>query len=306
MNLDGLIQTLLSLFLIMAVGFVAGRAGIFPAHFQRDLSTLVLKVALPCMVLAAALQAAEKPDVGMARDLVVLSVVGYGVLYVCGWALHRALFAPAHVKRLYLYATLFSNMGYIGYPVVAALFGQHMVIYTAISAMFYNVMTFTHGKSLMSGGTARESVWRALISPGLICSLLAIVLFFGSIRVPAFVTSALASVGNMTTPASMLVIGLSMATADLKKIFGIPRVYGYAALKMLAVPVVCWLVFRMICANEQAVALMTLICAMPVASSTVMFANEYEYEIEKATAVVFFTTVLCIVTIPVVVNLLFL
>ena len=302
MKLDGLIETLIVLFLILILGYMTGKKKLFSPSIAKDLSAMILSVTMPCLILGAALRSAGEPNIPRAILVLVASGITYLVLPFLGIAISYLFRVKPEERRLYQYMTTFSNVAYIGYPIVGALLGEEMIIYASISSLVFNLLNFTLGAHWMSGGREKQRAISVVLNPGVISSIVAIVFFFASVKFPEPLTKAIVDVGNMTTPLAMIVIGLNLAQSNPRVIFGQPKMYAYVLVRMFCIPPLLWLGYRLCIGEAQLVALMTVIGALPIATAGVLFANRFDYQVEEMTAGVFLSTLLCLASIPLLVQ----
>ena len=138
--------------------------------------------------------------------------------------------------------TVFSNIGFIGYPIMKAIFGNDSVFNTSLFGMVFNIMLFTLGVYLIGIGQQGNNKlnFMNLITPGVICSFLALFLYLMHIRAPMIVTDFTGMVGDMTTPLAMIIIGVTLGAMNIKKVFNELRVYVYTLVKQLILPIIAY------------------------------------------------------------------
>ena len=290
---------MMCLFLMIALGYGAAKWKIVSPTISNGLSGMVVKITCPAMVLASVMTA--KPE-GTMKDIFMvflLSVVMYIIFPIIGIGLNFIMRVPQQDKRLYIFMTTFSNVAFMGFPVVNAIYGETGVFFTAIFNLTFNLFVFTFGVALMSGKSGKEAVsWKSLLNPGIVAAVVAILIFALKIPVPSIISTTCNTVGSMTTPLAMIVIGSSLATVPIKEVFNEYRLYPYTILKQAAAPVLIWLAFRNIIADHMILAITVIVAAMPVAATTVMFSKQYGQDDVKAAKGVFITTLVSIITIP--------
>lgn len=290
---------MMCLFLMIALGYGASKWKIVSSEMSSGLSAMVVKITCPAMVLASVMTA--KPE-GTMKDIFMvflLSVAMYIIFPLIGVALNFITRVPQQDKRLYIFMTTFSNVAFMGFPVVNAIYGETGVFFTAIFNLTFNLFVFTFGVVLMSGKSGKSAVSvKSLLNPGIIAAIVAILLFSFKIPVPDIISTTCSTVGSMTTPLAMIVIGSSLATVPLREVFSEYRLYPYTILKQGAAPVLIWLVFRNFITDPMILAITVIVSAMPVAATTVMFSKQYGQDDVKAAKGVFITTLVSIITIP--------
>lgn len=299
MNIMVVFNQMMCLFLMIALGYGVGKWGIISPQMSGGLSSMVVKITCPMMVLSSVMTA--KPE-GTMQEIFMVFVLSIGLYIIfpfLGLLLNFVVRTPKKDKRLYIFMTTFSNVAFMGFPVINAIYGETGVFFTAIFNLTFNLFVFTFGVVLMSGKSSKEGISiKSLLNPGILAALAAIVIFALQIPVPTIITTVCSSVGSMTTPLAMLVIGSSLSTIPLKEVFSELRLYPYTILKQGVAPVFIWFIFKNFITNPMILAITVIVSAMPVAATTVMFSKEYGQDDVKAAKAVFITTLFSIITIP--------
>jgi predicted permease len=187
-------------------------------------------------------------------------------------------------------------VGFMGYPVARALYGEIGVFYTSIVNLVFSTMVWTYGILLYN--SKGKFNYKSLTNIGTISSLLGIMLFLLQISIPGPVLSALDLTGKMTTPLSMLLIGALIANVNIKELFSDWKVYWTSFIKLLVIPIVTALLLKLLNYNTMVISICTIMAAMPSAATNAIFAKEFDVNPTFASIGVFITTLLCIVTLP--------
>ena len=299
-----LFSQMVVLFILMGIGCLCYKKGIITDEVSKKLSAIVVNIANPAMVLTGCM-GDEKIE---GRELMITGVI---IVLVYAALLLLALIIPMllHVEKksrgTYQAMTVFSNIGFMGFPVVAALYGNGALLYAALFTIPYNILIYTYGVSAMSTkedkGEKKSSLSLGKIfNIGVIACIITIVVYFFQIPVPAFVKSTTTHLSNLTAPLSMMVIGASLATIDLKKLFTDGKLLLFAAIKLLIIPIAGMLVIRGFVTNEVICGVCMVMLATPVGSMTAMLAQQYDGDYEMASRGVALTTILSVVTMPIV------
>lgn len=204
---------------------------------------------------------------------------------------------------LYVFMTVFSNIGFIGYPIMKAIFGNDSVFHTSLFGMVFNIMLFTLGVYLIGIGQQGNNKlnFKNLITPGVICSFLALILYLLHIRAPKIITDFTGMVGDMTTPLAMIIIGVTLGAMNIKDVFNELRVYIYTIIKQLTFPVIAYPAIAFLIKDSYLRGLTLIMLSMPVGSSAVLFTNKYGGDSGLAAKTIFMTTLISVFTIPLVV-----
>ena len=291
-----LIQMLM-IFGVVLVGFVAARLGVWGAGLSRQLAVYVINVSMPCLILASVMGRGLVFEADEVLTLVLVSLLNY-VLLIGGAFLVSALWKVGDARRgLQRFMLSFGNVSFIGFPVVAAIFGERAVFYASVLNIPFNLLIFTVGVSFITGGQngGNRLGWKLFFSPCVVASIIAIVL-------------ALAQwfhlLGDMTTPCALLIIGASLSQIPVRDMLGTRFVYGISALRLLFVPMVVAGVFRLLGIDPFVSSVAVVLSAMPVATNGVMFCLQYGRDERVMTQGLFISTLFSVLSIPALVALL--
>ena len=201
--------------------------------------------------------------------------------------------------------TVFSNIGFMGFPVISALYGSGALLYAALFMIPYNVLIYTYGISAMSIGKKigeKKGSWNPgrIFNIGVVACVLTIIIYLTGIRLPEFVEKTVTNLSNLTAPLSMMVIGASLATFDLKKLFLDARLLVFSMIKLLMIPVIGMLIIKQFVSSEMICGVCMVMLATPVGSMTAMLAQQYDGDYEMASKGVALTTILSVATMPLV------
>ncbi|WP_209346494.1 AEC family transporter [Flavonifractor sp. AGMB03687] len=284
-----------TMFIMMAVGFVLAKLGKLTPASIPQLTNLLLNAVLPCM-LVDSLQIERTPALLGAMGYTSLLVA---VLYLLYCLLSMPLFRrqpPATGKAL-RFGVLYGNVGFMGLPLVQMVLGDHAMVYGVINLIIFNIYNWSQGVVLM-GGRKQVSLKQAVLNPGIIGTITAMVLFLCGITLPPMVGNAVSFLGSMNTPLAMVIIGAQMASADWKAVFRNRSILAAALLKLIAMPLLTALVLYPIHPEPDLYCTLVLLVAVPTASITAMFAQRYNQDVATSAQLVTFTTLLSILTLP--------
>ena len=300
-------EVMLTLFVIVIVGYGAGKLGYMGGTFDKRLSKLVIDITCPALILSSAMTG-ELPDRRFILPLLGISVLTYAVLMVVALLLPRFLTRQKNEEGIIGFALMFGNVGFMGYPVVASIFGHQAVFYAAVLNVVNTFAVFTIGTMLVTGGegTTREKFNRKVLysTPMLSAYLAMLIVALGIDQVPAFVSQPLTMMGNITVPAALLIIGSSMSHLSLRTMLGTPTVYATTLLRLALLPVAIHFLCTALGFDPFVVGINTVVIAMPVATYGTILCLRYGRDTTLIAEVTFITTLLSMLTIPLLVILL--
>ena len=229
------------LFAVGATGYAAKRLNLMDEDFDKKFSKLILNTALPALILASVLTAETLPSATKILWTAGVSCASYVVLVAIGFSITAALRVPDGRKGVFRFMMVFGNTGFIGFPVTAAVFGAEALIYTTVFNLAFNALVFTLGVWMLATdnkyGVKIKMSPKSFLSPCIVASVASIALAFAGIHGVPVLGEALDTLGSLTTPAAMLIIGSSLANVPARQLVGGPRLMapvGRASARMAA------------------------------------------------------------------------
>ncbi|RGR57508.1 AEC family transporter [Dorea formicigenerans] len=299
-----LLQQMGILFVYMMIGYVACKKEYFDQEFGKKLSWLVVNVANPMLAISAVVNNEEQIAKKDFYVTVLLAICFYAFFLILAQILPRLIGVQKSDIGVYKMMTTFNNIGFMGFPVIAAVYGNGALIYAVPFSIMFNILCYTWGIQTLCGGGERGN-WKRIINIGTISGIISIVLFFMQIPVPKMICSLSAGLSNLTGPLSMLVIGISIAAMELKDLFTDVKLLKFALIKLLAVPVAAMLLVCQVIDNRLICEVFLVMMATPAASMCAMLSQQYGGDYELAAKGVALTTILSVVTMPIVSEIVF-
>ncbi len=293
-----IVSQLFKMLVILLVGIFCCRIGLVSPEGSRCISNLLLNIVNPCLIITV-----------YQTDYDEALVAGLLVSFAAAVASHiiAILISTLLIRRnsssdfpLERYAAVYSNCGFIGIPLIGSVLGNEGVFYLTAYMTVFNLLTWTHGLSLMKGNFRLRNLRDGILSPMVLSTVLAMLLFFVQFKIPGSLLDSMNYIADMNTPLAMMIAGFSVAHSNLKKICTDLRIYRVAVLKLLVIPLAV-LVFLSLLPLDSTVAYTTLIAsACPTATTITMMSILYNKNHTYASELFSFTTVLSILTIPVI------
>ena len=295
---------MLSLLIIVLVGYVSHRCNLMGGDFDKRLSAFIIDVTSPCLILSSVFG-----DVFPDRSLILpLLCVGFSTyVFLLGLALIFSRFLGHNdVERgLFSFMVMFANVGFLGYPVAASIFGPQAVFYASLLNMPNTLFIFVFGTAFIKGGSAslRNFDWHLLFTPAMLACYVAIVIVaLGIDNVPKVIAQPITFIGNITVPGALLIIGSSMAAINLGSAFSSARVYAVSVIRLALVPLALFTIFHFVALfipiDPLVININTVIIGMPVASYGTMFCLRYGRDDTLMVQATMLSTLLSAVSIP--------
>ena len=296
---------MLTLFAVVVVGYVAGKLDYMGGTFDKRLSKLVIDITCPALILSSAM-GGDLPDRRYILPLLGISIFTYLVLTGLALLLSRFVARREEDKGIVGFAMIFGNVGFMGYPVVASIYGHQAVFYAAVLNVVNTFAVFTIGTMMVTGGegTTQERFNKKVLysTPMLSAYLSMLVVALGIDNIPEFVSQPLTMIGNITVPAALLIIGSSMSHLPLRALLGNATVYITTLLRLVLLPIGMFFLCRALGFDAFSTSINTVVIAMPVATYGTILCLRYGRDTTLMAEVTFITTLLSMVTIPLLVS----
>lgn len=299
-----LFNKILSLFLIMLVGFVIVRLGMLKSEESRSLSVLSLYLICPFTILNA-FQIDCTPDIRAGFILAVAAAVVYHAVII---AAMRLLKKPLKLDAVERASVIYSNAGILVIPLVTAMLGAEWVIYTCAFNAVQIILQWTHCRPLLSGDT-HVDVRKLLLNINMIAIFLGVLIFFTGFRFPGPVADAMDSISAMIGPVGMLISGMLIGGMNFKEVLSFKRAWLIVALRLVVVPLLAMLALKYsgaasLVPNGQTILLITLLaCSTPSGATVTQMAQVYQGDARYACSINVISTICCIATLPLIVAL---
>lgn len=293
-------EVMMTLFAIMIVGYVAGRLGYLGGEFDKKLSSLVINFTCPALILSSAMTG-ELPDRQLILPLLGISLLTYIILSGVALWLPHFLTRKKEDEGVVGFALMFGNVGFMGYPVVASIFDHQAVFYAAVLNVVNTFAVFTIGTILINGdlGEGKHFQKKVLYSAPMLSAYMAmLIVAFGIDNVPGIISQPLTMIGNITVPAALLIIGSSMSQLSARTMLGDLTVYATTIFRLLLIPVGFYFLCNAVGFNSYVVNINTVVIAMPVATYGTILCLKYNRDTTLITEVTLITTLLSMITIP--------
>lgn len=293
------ISQVIILSIIMMVGVFARKKDIITKETNKSLSDLLVNITLPFLLVSSFNYEYSGEMITKAKIIFIYSFIIHLMLFIV--SKFFVLRFPKKSKKVLRFGIMFSNSGFMGYPVLEGLFGKLGIFYGAIFNIPFNIFMLSVGMMIYTDKKDLKTLKSVLVHPGIIATIIGLVMFIFSIKLPYPIYTAVSVVGSMTTPLSMIIVGSMLAEVKFKEIFTGVAVYYLSFLRLIVVPFLTFLLLKSLNADKLLLHVSVIIEAMPVAVLASVFAEKYDADTSLASRSVFITTIISMITIPVVV-----
>ena len=287
-----LLQQTIIMFLLMMIGLLLSRRGMITEQGSRDLSNVLLYAVIPCVILRSYMSEFSVDKLRAMGISAVIAVIAFvasiGVAYLTR-------------HRIENFAVTFGNAGFIGIPLVTAVFGAEAAFYVVSYSTLVNLLQWTYGIVIISGKKETINLKMVFVNPVFISMVIGLILFVAQPTLPSVVTGTIGYIADANTALAMIILGFYLSKVRLRDLFASARLYVVSAVRLLVVPAVTVLIFLLFPFARGEITLITLIAAAtPVASSTAIFAQKFDQDYRQAVSYVCLSTILSVATLPLV------
>ena len=307
MDLSVLLSNLIGLFLLIGVGFFAVRTGILPAEASKPLTALLMKITVPATIVSSMLRPLDMGFLKMGASMLLVGMVILPLFSVVSLGLSRLFRVPDGRRGMWCFCATFCNSGFMGFPVALALFGEEGLALTVILSIPFNLMMYSIGAKMVCmdlprDGSAQAISWGKVIFSVINLSLVVgLFFYFTQIQLPQAVRGPLDYLAGVTTPLSMMITGMNLSQGKAGDIFRDRDILTAAGTRLLILPVLAWGLMRLVPGLSSLVLGAALLnFSMPSPAAAALLGEQYGGDTQTAVRAVFVSSLLCIVTIPLV------
>lgn len=309
MDIFVIVQQMLVLLCMMILGIIACKVNWIDDYSYGKLSKIVVNILNPCLMISGIMGKDAKPDGTSIVQNIILVFAYFALLILVSKPIVKLLRVKKSAGNVYQLMLIFSNIGFMGIPVITSIYGTGAMIYIVFYNIAYNTLLYSYAFYVASdngdaeGGKQSFSL-KNFANPGFIACFVTIFIYLTGWTFPDSVGSFFSYVGNSVVPFSMFLIGASFVQNGKKEFFTDIKIYLFMAIKMLVIPIAAAIAIRYIPGvkdwNPTMLGIFILMLSMPVGSMIVMISKQCGADDVEATKGGIFTTLLSVVTIPIV------
>lgn len=300
-----LFEKMAMLVILLALGYLCARMKLVGPEFNKGLSKLVMNLFLVAMILSSVinkdteLSGSEALTGFLMLALMVIICVGIGFISP------TVLRIKDGDRGMYRMLVSFMNNGFMGFPLVAAIYGDGAVFFASLSNIPFNLLLYSVGiMFLRENGQGEKFKLKDAINAPMVATLVAAVIFVFKIPIPTIIDDTIDTVAAATVPLSMMCIGLSLGSVSLKDAFVHPRLYGLSLMRLVVAPLVVWFVMHFFVTNSIILGTIVVLSSCPSAVVCTILCIENGRDGIESSEAVFLSTVLSMITIPLLVSVL--
>ncbi|OFI05365.1 putative transporter YfdV [Clostridium acetireducens DSM 10703] len=300
--MTNVINQVIMLTIIMGVGFYSRKKAFINKEVSKGLSDILMNVTLPMLIISSFNFDYSKELANNIKWMVAYSILAHVILII----MSKLFFCKFNKNKrsILRFICIFSNYGFMGYPILESLYGKVSIFYASIYGIAFNVFSLSYGIVLLTGKKDSDAFKNVITHPGIISVFIGLILFLFSIKLPICIGKAINIVGDMTVPLSMIIIGAMLADANFKEVFSDFSLYYLCMVRLIVIPFLTLLLLKTLNINKLILNILVILQAMPGAAITGVFAEKYNADTVLASKAVFITTLFSIITIPLIATIL--
>lgn len=302
-NMATAAQQVIILYILVAVGFLADRFHIFGQETAKKSNDFLFYIITPAVIVQSFMSMEFSAQT--AGRFLLAFVLMAGTITV-GIFLAMPFFNKSgNNSAVFKYAVSYGNMGYMGLPLCYAILGSEGVFYCSAGVVAFNIISFTHGISLMTKGSEKSgfSAKKLILNPGMISVLIGLPLFVLGVKLPEIIQVPVNHIASLNTPLAMVFLGTYIANSDLKQMFKEKENYLVMLLKLIVLPLIMFGIFKACGISGKLLTACMISASVPSATNTVMFAAKYGKDTGTASKTVALSSVVSVLTMPVMIAL---
>lgn len=309
MNITIVLQQMIIIFFLIGLGFLLFHTKQLSETTSQQISGLIVNLTNPATLICSAFNDGPKVDYHTLITAFLVFIVIYIFLVIAGILIPLILKVPRKYHYSYKMLTVFGNVGFIGIPLASAVLGPESLIFVSINNLIFNMVIYTYGITLLekagqeqTGQKTDKSSFslKKIINAGTISAVLTIVFYMIDLPIPVVLSTTLSYIGKSTTLLSMLVLGVSIAQMSVKTTFTNPKLYLFVLIRQILIPIACLFLLRNLISDRLLTDSAVLLLTVPAGNMSLMFSKQMELEADTISQGILLTTILCLITIPVV------
>ncbi|MEN8906588.1 MAG: AEC family transporter [Clostridiales bacterium] len=287
----------LILFIILIIGFISRKFKILNVETNKSLTEFLVNVTIPFTIISSFNQKYPHSAMLNAGKIFLLSFLIHGISIIIGKIVTKN-FKPT-TKNVLWFVIIFSNCGFMGFPIMESIYGKIGIFYSSIYIIPFNLFLWTIGQIIFSETKDKKMMKKAILNPGIIAVFLGLIIFIIPYDMPFVATNVFELMGSLTSPLSMIIIGSMLASINVKDIFSDISVYYGSVIRLFLMPFIFLILFKIIGISGIVLGVCIISTAMPAAANTVIFSEKFGGDSLLASKIVFLSTAISIITIPI-------
>lgn len=291
------------IFLLLLIGYFCRKKKIIGESFMEDFAGFLTRIIIPCFVISS-LQIEYTPALFREGATVFIACVMMHLWgLVVGWLSFRVLRVPQKAKGIWIFSNMFANIGFMGIPVIAMIFGGNSVFYCTFGTFAFNIMSYTLGAVVLQKCSDnpdgnKVNMKKLLQAPVNVATVVGLLFFVLNIRLPGPMRDTVNMVGGMLSPLAMIYIGGILGKFNFKEMFSEKWAYPVSFFRLIFIPLSSYIILKPFIHNQLILGVIVVGLSTPIGAFCAILAAEFGADEALASKYIFVSTVLCIFTMP--------
>lgn len=295
------LKQVITIFLLMIVGFICKKVDFIHEVTVKDLTNLLLYIVSPCLIINSfATTSFSKKSFKMFALALVVSGILFGLnILISNLIFHHE--KDPQRSAVFKYSTVYSNAGFMGIPLVQVFLGAKGVFFSTPFLVIYNLLMWSHGIGLFKKDkqtNLRHQVKSLIFNPNIIAAIVGVIIYLARISLPNIIHTPITSLAAINTPLSMIVIGSNLSEISLKEVFNNRKCWQGTFIRNLLIPVISIEILKLFTLSKTAFLALTIMMSCPVAGVVVLFSILNNYDVKFPTKLLCLSTIVSVITIP--------
>nr|WP_300004655.1 AEC family transporter [Tissierella sp.] len=302
------LQSVSVLFLLIVVGFIVGRVNIISLSGQKELSNFVLKVTMPATIILALQFEFTKERFTIATHIIAIAIVAYLAMILLAKFMRRFYKLDEAQRDIAETGMVLPNTSFMGYPIVLSLLGEEALFYAVLgTGLIFEIVGWTYGAYMINRSTGgdfkKNLVKNILFSPGIVSIIIGFSLFIFSITIPEPINTTMRLLSGATSPLAMIVVGILLSRSNIKECLTNTKLYFISITRLLIFPMLLFFGLKMFGFTGMKIIIPVMMLSTPTAAYVAIFAGNANNNTKLASQIVFVSSLLSLITIPIMVYL---
>ncbi len=298
----------LVIFMLIVIGYWTVKTELVTPKGHQDLTNLLLYIFLPCTLIRTFQIPFERSVFGDALMIFLMMCGIYLAATLLAITISRRIASDTQKQAVLVLGMVLPNVSFMGYPIIEAILGSEYIFYAVMGNIAFEIISWSIMVNLLVKSTGirtdKNFVQRLASTPAIISIALGLTIYLSPWRIPETIFSTVNLLGNAMTPVAMLIVGMSLAKADLKKVFFQKELYLVSFIRLVVIPLLVIAALRFFAVDGILLSIPIILISMPSAGYTSILAGKFGADPTFAAEIVTICTLLSLVSIPLVLTLL--
>lgn len=302
------LQSVSVLFLLIVIGYIVGKMNIISVSGQRELSNFVLKVTMPATIILALQFEFTRERFAIATNIIGIAAFAYLGMIVLSKVIRNIYDLDEAQRDIVETGMVLPNTSFMGYPIVLSLLGEEALFYAVLgTGLIFEIVAWTYGSSMINRSTGvdfrKNIVKNIVLSPGILSIIIGFTLFVFSITIPEPINTTMRLLSSATSPLAMIVVGILLSRSNIKECLTTKKLYVISIVKLLVFPILLFFVLKFMGFTGMKIIIPVVMLSTPTAAYVAIFAGNVNNNTKLASQIVFVSSLLSLITIPIMVYL---